>query len=92
MTDYIEHLGQKLNEIDHEIVRAKARFENCEMADKVKALAELSQLRVRHDDLAKRIEAAKDKGADQWSALRTGFQEEADGLKDTIEKWLTKLG
>ena len=91
MQDYIKHLEERLNDVDHGIERAKSRFEKSEAEEKVAALAELSQLRIRHDDLAARIAEAKEKGAEEWSSLRTGFQEEADALKDTLEKWLTKL-
>ena len=91
MTDYIEHLEAKLRDIDKGIARAKNRFEQSAAAEKQKALADLSKLRVRHDELAERIEEAKEKGSDHWSAVRAGLQEEADGLKDTVESWLTRL-
>ncbi|WP_137702311.1 hypothetical protein [Marimonas lutisalis] len=91
MADYLEHLASKLHEIDSGIEAAKAKLEKADIGEKTKALAELSQLRLLHEDLSNRIEDAKKKDADEWSSLRTGFQEEADGLKDTVEKWLTRL-
>lgn len=92
MADYIEHLERKLQDIDNGIARAKAAFERSAAAEKEKALQELSKLRIRHEELAERIEEAKQKGSDHWSAARTGLQEEADGLQDTLESWLTRLG
>jgi len=91
MQDYVKHLEAMLSGVDRGIEKAKARFEQSETAEKVKALAELAELRIRHDDLTARIAEAKEKGSEEWSSLRTGFQEEADGLKDTLEIWLTKL-
>jgi uncharacterized coiled-coil DUF342 family protein len=91
MAAYIEHLERKLHDIDYGIERAKAAFERSAAAEKQKALAELSTLRVRHDELAERIEEAKTKGSEHWSAVRTGLQEEADGLNDTIESLLTRI-
>ncbi len=91
MSNYIEDLERKLVEIDDGIAAAQTRFDHGDEGDKVGALAELSLLRQRHDDLAQRIATAKEKGADTWSALHMSFREEADALKDTFEKWLTKL-
>jgi hypothetical protein len=91
MAEYIEHLERKLRQIDKLIDRQKSRLENSDAPDKLSALDELTHLRMRHDDLTKRIDEAKAKGADAWSDLHTSFQEEADGLRETFEKWLTRF-
>ncbi len=92
MSDYTQHLERKLNEIEAEIDRVQASYERSDTDEKPHALTELSQLRVLHDDLSQGFDAAKKKGSEEWSSLHTSFQEEADALRDTIEKWLTKLG
>jgi hypothetical protein len=91
MAEYIEHLERKLRQIDDLIERQTSRLENSDTPDKLSALDELTHLRMRHDDLAKRIDEAKAKGADAWSDLHTSFQEEADGLRETFEQWLTRF-
>lgn len=88
MAEYVEHLEEKLQDVDKGITRAKARFESSEAADKVKALSELTALRLRHQELSKRIADAKENHSENWSALYTSFREELDGLKDTVERWL----
>jgi hypothetical protein len=88
---YIQHLETQLAGVDAKLARAKAAIDDGRPDDQVKALEELSELRIRHDDLAKRIETAKQEGAETWSALHTSFREEADALADTLERWLTKL-
>lgn len=92
MADYIDHLNDRLQEIDKGIEQAKARLDSSGLPEKASALAELSQLRIRHDDLVQRIAAAKQKAPETWSSLRTSFQEEADALRDTVGTWLTKFG
>lgn len=86
---YIEHLENKLAGVDAKLARAKTVIDEGRPADQVRALEEWSQLRIRHEDLAKRIEKAKQEGAEKWSTLHTSFREEADALVDTLEQWLT---
>lgn len=90
MSDYIEHLEQRLAHVDSEIERARGVLQKAGTETRMKALDELGALRIRHDDLVRRIAEAKEKGSEAWSALHTGFQEEADGLKDAIESILTR--
>lgn len=90
-SDYVAHLVNKIAEVDQRIARAQSRLETGEVAGRSRALAELTQLRNRHDDLVKRVATAKAKGADHWGALHTSFKEEADALADTLEKWLTRI-
>jgi hypothetical protein len=92
MAGYIEDLERQLRHIDIGIAEAKDRLKGSEVTAKAKALDELVHLRLRHDDLVKRIADARDTGADKWSALHMSFQEEADGLRDTFENWLTRFG
>ena len=89
-SDYLAHLESKLDEVDRGIARATAKLEAGDVTEKSRALHELTRLRNSHDELVKRIEAAKSAGADQWSALHMSFKEEADALADTLEKWLTQ--
>lgn len=91
MADYLHHLEQKLSEIDQAIENQKARLAGHDSDVKSHALEELAHLRLRHDNLVERINEAKTKGAEEWSELHTGFQEEMDGLQDTFEKWLTRF-
>jgi hypothetical protein len=91
MAEYIEHLERKLREIDELIELQTARLKESDTPDKLSALDELTHLRIRHDDLEKRIDDAKKKGADNWTDLHSSFQEEADGLRETFEKWLTRF-
>lgn len=88
---YIQHLETQLAGVDAKLARAKAAIDDGRPDDQAKALQEWSELRIRHDDLAARIETAKREGAEAWSALHTSFREEADALADTLERWLTKL-
>ncbi|MCU4651479.1 hypothetical protein N8I71_01425 [Roseibacterium sp. SDUM158016] len=88
---YIQHLENRLASVDAKLARAKAAIDEGGPADQAKALEEWSELRIRHDDLAKRIEGAKHENTEKWSALHTSFREEADALADTLERWLTKL-
>ncbi len=89
-SDYEAHLKSKLDEVDRGIRHATSMFEGGDIAEKSRALHELTRLRNRHDELLKRVEAAKTAGADQWSALHMSLKEEADALADTLEKWLTR--
>ena len=88
---YIQHLETQLAGVDAKLARARAAIDEGRPADQARALEEWSQLRIRHDDLTKRIETAKQEGSEKWSALHTSFREEADALADTLERWLTKL-
>jgi hypothetical protein len=88
---YIQHLETQLTGVDAKLARVKAAIDEGRLDDRVKALEEWSQLRIRHDDLAARIETAKREESETWSALYTSFREEADALADTLERWLTKL-
>jgi hypothetical protein len=92
MTHYTAHLERKLNEMESEIDSLQKMYDTSDVVEKARILSELSQLRVLHEDLAQRVDAAKKEGSDQWSILHESFQEEADALRDTIAKWLTKLG
>ena len=89
--DYVADLKAKLHTVDNNIERATKLLENGKLQDKAHALSEMAHLRQRHDELVERIEEAKAKGAEHWSDLHTSFQEEADALVDTLERWLTKL-
>jgi hypothetical protein len=88
---YIQHLATQLAGVDAKLARAKAAIDEGRPDDQARALEDWSQLRIRHDELAARIETAKREGADTWSALHTSFREEADALEDTLERWLTNL-
>jgi hypothetical protein len=88
---YLQHLETQLAAVDAKLARAKATIDAGRTDDQVKALEEWSQLQIRHEDLAARIETAKRDGSDTWSALHTSFREEADALADTLERLLTKL-
>lgn len=90
-SDYIEHLEAKLEQVDQMIKHAKSTLAGDDAATKPRAIEELAHLHTRHADLIARVEAAKAKGAEHWSALHASFQEEADALADTLEKWLTKF-
>ncbi len=91
MSDYDDHLEQQLRTLDKDIEAARTRFEKSDVAGKVQALAQLVELRGRHDSLAARIAEAKKADTAAWSEVRTGFREEADALRDTLERWLTKV-
>ena len=91
MAEYTDYLEQQLNLADKGIARAKKHFEEADVSGKVEALADLKQLEGRHDELMSRIAEAKEKGAENWSAIRASFKEEADALKDTVGSWLSKL-
>jgi chromosome segregation ATPase len=89
---YAEHLRNQLNGIDEAIDRARQAVETSSPPRRAEALAELVRLKMRHDDLARRLDAADREGAEAWSALHASFREEADALRDTLERWLTKHG
>jgi hypothetical protein len=89
--DYITHLEATLRDVDGNIERAKLMLEGPGIPDKMQALADLTHLRARHDELVQRIKDAKAEGATDWSALHMSFQEEADALVDTLDRWLTRL-
>lgn len=89
--DYVHRLETQLSNIDKHLDRTKEAIENGALADRVKALEEWSQLRIRKEELAERIEAAKKEGAENWSAIHASFREEADALSDTLERWLMQL-
>jgi peptidoglycan hydrolase CwlO-like protein len=89
-SNYVSDLEAKLEEVDRKIVEVGKRLESGTVEAKAHALSELSHLRQQHEDLAKRIEEAKARGAEQWRALHMSFQEEADALIDTLNSWLTR--
>ena len=91
MSAYDDHLEQQLHALDKDIDAARTRFEKSGLEGKVQALAQLFELRGRHDSLAARIAEAKKSDTANWSEVRTGFREEADALRDTLERWLTKV-
>jgi hypothetical protein len=88
---YLRHLESQLADVDAKLARARTSIDAGRPADRAKALEDWSELRIRHKNLASRIETAKREGAETWSALHTSFREEADALADTLERWLTKL-
>ena len=88
---YTSHIETLLRDVDSRIRDAEARFQREEGAGRADALHELSRLRIRHDELAERIDRAKQEGADDWSTLHTSFREEIDGLSDALEKWLMNI-
>lgn len=90
--DYIDHLEAKLRDVDRGIVRAETRLRGADIADTARAIADLAHLRTRHKELTAAIDEARAKGAGDWGALRTSFQEEAEALSDTVEAFLTRLG
>ena len=90
MTDYAAHLERQLEDLDSKIEHLRAKYDASTVAEKAKLLSELGQLRVLHDDLAQRVDAAKKDGSEKWSTLHESFQEEADAVRDTLAKWLTK--
>lgn len=90
-SDYLAHIKARIEEIDNRMKDAQSRLDSGDVGDKSGAVNQLAHLRSQHEDLVKRFDAAKAKGAEHWSALRTSFKEEADALADTMEKWLTKF-
>lgn len=87
---YIQHLEDQLATVDARLARARTAIDEGRPDDQAGALEQWSALRLRHDDLAKRIKAARTEGSGTWSALHTSLREEADALADTLERWLTK--
>ncbi|WP_343116101.1 hypothetical protein [Ostreiculturibacter nitratireducens] len=87
---YVDHLKEQLERVDGEIEMARRNLDEAGMAGKVEALKALVVLKDRHDELRDRIEHASERHAEEWSALHASFQEEADALKDELERWVTK--
>ncbi|MGG7566906.1 hypothetical protein ACQ5SO_12205 [Rhodovulum sp. DZ06] len=87
---YISHLEDQLARVDADLALARKRIDDGPAEGRAKALDDWSGLKIRHEDLAARIQAAKAEGADKWSALHAGFREEADALSDALERWLEK--
>lgn len=85
---YIEDLVAKLQDVDQQLERARKTIEQGRASEKAAAIAQLTKLEARHKGLAERIGAAKEKHAEDWSDLHKGFQEDIDGLKDTLESWI----
>jgi len=89
--DYVQHFEVQLGQVDKKLAKAQAAFETGNLEQKAEALAELTRLRQRHDELVERIGGAKEDGATDWSTLHTSFREEIDGLADTLERFITRF-
>lgn len=89
-SDYVSDLEAQLRKVDTEMDRAARAVDHMTIDEKTHALSQMAHLRQQHENLVKRIAEAKAKGAENWSALHMSFQEEADALVDTLEKWLTR--
>lgn len=90
--DYIRHIEQQLRDVDAKLVSAKAALAaEGDIESKARDLEEWSRLKLRHEELEKRVEDAKRANPEDWSDLHTSFREEVDALVDTMERWLTRL-
>ncbi len=91
-TTYIDDLKAKLHDIDMRLRDKRRAIENGPIEERAAALAELERLEIRREEISRRLLEAEAKGADNWSELHKGFREEVDGLADTIERWILRLG
>lgn len=90
-TTYIEDLSLKLRDVEKELARARKAIAEGDLSEKANAIAELVRMEARSRELTERIEAAKEQNSDQWSDLHKGFQKDIDGLKNTLEAWITQF-
>ena len=88
--NYMDHLRQRLRAIERDMAQARKKVETGPAQENASALSELSKLEIKHKDIEERLEAAAAKHAEDWSAVKAGFQEDIDGLSDTLENWITK--
>ncbi|PRX35287.1 hypothetical protein SAMN05216257_102237 [Meinhardsimonia xiamenensis] len=91
-TTYIDDLKAKLHDIDMRLRDQRRAIENGPVEERAAALAELERLELKREEISRRLLKAEAEGADKWSELHKGFREEIDGLTDTIERWILRLG
>ena len=87
---YLDHLNQRLQTLVRDMAKARKKLEDGSIEDKVTALGDLTRVELKHQELAKKIEAATKKNAEDWSTLHMGFQEDLDALAETLESWIMK--
>ncbi len=87
---YLDHLNDRIAEIDHKIAEARDYLENGKPTERVVAAGELTLLDADRSKFADRLEKARDRHAHEWSTLNTTFHEDLDALSDAIEAWIVK--
>lgn len=83
---YIDHIKQSMKDLEARIADTRRAFEEAAGEAKAERLDALERLETRHRDLQKRLEDAYARHAEDWSALRAGFQEDIDALTDAFER------
>ena len=88
---YLDHLNDQMRALELEITRARHKLELDALEAKAEALKQLSRLQIQQQDLAERIQAAAMANAEAWSDMQKSMRLEADGLRDTFSRWLSRF-
>jgi len=88
---YLDHLNDQMHSLQVEITRARHKLELDALDSKAEALKQLARLQVQQKELTERIQEATKANAEAWTDFQKSLQLEADGLRDTFGKWLSRF-
>ncbi len=89
-TAYVDDLSEKLRAVKLDIIDAQQQMSVGTMANRVAAAGELAMLESRQKNLCDSIQHAEKHHAEDWSAIRTGLQQDVDAIQESFINWLHK--
>jgi hypothetical protein len=88
---YLRKMQTKLKEWSSEIDKLKAKADASEAKIRTEYSRQIEELRVRREDIGKRMEEMRDAGEESWQELRTGTEKAWNELKTALEKAAAKF-